>query len=91
MPISLAKTFFDEQPDLHFDVPPTVAQGNYVVVNWVGRGTHNGPLIAPSGGSIPPKGKKTTVPGSTALEIEGGKVTHTWIYWDMVTPLGQLV
>jgi steroid delta-isomerase-like uncharacterized protein len=82
--------FITSFPDLHFDVRLTVAQGDHVVVNWVGTGTHTGPLTTPSGGTIPPTGKKATVPGSTTFEIKGGKVTHSWVHWDMVTLLGQL-
>ena len=77
--------FLTAFPDLHFDVRLTVAQGDYVVVHWVGTGTHNGPLTTPSGGTIPPTGKKAVVPGSSTLEIKDGKVTHNWIHWDMVT------
>ena len=82
--------FFTAFPDLHFDVTQIVAQGDYVVLNWSGSGTHTGPLTTPSGGTIAPTGKKSSVPGSTTLEIKGGKITHTWIYFDMASLLGQL-
>ncbi len=82
--------FITAFPDLHFDVALTVAQADYVVVNWVAIGTHTGPLTTPSGATVPPTGRKATVPGSSTLEIKGGQVTHNWIYWDMVGLLGQL-
>jgi predicted ester cyclase len=82
--------FITAFPDLHFDVRLTVAQGDNVVVNWVGTGTHTGPLTTPSGAKVPPTGKKATVPGSTTLEIKGGKATRQWIHWDMASLLGQL-
>ena len=82
--------FITAFPDLHFDIKLTVAQGDHVVVNYVGTGTHTGPLTTPSGGTIPPTGKKAAVPGSNTLEIKNGKITHSWVYFDMVTLLGQL-
>jgi len=82
--------FLTAFPDLHFDVTQIIAQDDYVVVNWKGVGTHQGPLVTPSGNSIPPTGKKSTVPGSSTFEIKHGKIVSSRIYWDMVTLLGQL-
>jgi steroid delta-isomerase-like uncharacterized protein len=82
--------FLTAFPDLHFDVTLTVAQGDHVVVNWVGSGTHTGPMLTPSGNSIPPTGKKAVTPGSSTLEIKNGKVTRNQVYFDMATLLGQL-
>ena len=82
--------FMTAFPDLHFDVMHTVAQDESVVLMWTGTGTHTGPLTTPTGNKIPPTGKKATVPGSSAFEIKNGKITRAWVYWDMVTLLGQL-
>jgi steroid delta-isomerase-like uncharacterized protein len=82
--------FLTAFPDLHFDTMHSVAQGDSVVLHWTGTGTHTGPLTTPTGNMIPPTGKKATVPGSTTFEIKNGKITRSWIYWDMVTLLGQL-
>ena len=82
--------FLTAFPDLHFDVTLTIAQGDYVVQHWTGTGTHTGPLPTPSGGTIPPTGKKATVMGSTTTEIKNGKITRGWNFWDMAGLLGQL-
>ena len=82
--------FITAFPDLHWDIRLTVAQGDHVVVNWVGTGTHNGPLTTPTGNTIPPTHKKATVPGSSTFEIKNGKITRSVVYFDMVTLLGQL-
>ena len=82
--------FLDAFPDLHFDITLTLAQGDYVVQNWTGTGTHSGSLPTPSGGTIPPTGKSATVLGSTTLEIKNGKITRGWNFWDMASLLGQL-
>lgn len=77
-------------PDIHFEVTRTIAQGDFVVVHWTGTGTHTGPMRTPSGGTIPPTGKKGMVSGSSTFEIKNGKIVHGWTYWDMTALLGQL-
>jgi steroid delta-isomerase-like uncharacterized protein len=82
--------FLTAFPDLHFNILKTMADGDHVVMEWTGTGTHKGPLVAPSGNSTPPTGKKATVRGSSTFEIMNGKVTASRTYWDMVELLGQL-
>jgi steroid delta-isomerase-like uncharacterized protein len=82
--------FIDAFPDLHFEPTQKIAQGDWVVVNWVGSGTHNGGLRTPTGEVIPPTGKKAMVPGSTTYQIKNGKAVYVHTYWDMVTLLAQL-
>jgi steroid delta-isomerase-like uncharacterized protein len=82
--------FITAFPDLNFELTQKIAQGEYVVINWIGRGTHNGNLRTPTGGTIPPTGKKAAVHGSTTYQITNGKVVRSWIFWDMVSLLSQL-
>ena len=82
--------FIDAFPDLHFDIRHTIAQGDFVVVNWIGSGTHTGGLRTPTGAVIPPTGKKAMVPGSTTYQFKGGKAIQSWLHWDMTTLLAQL-
>lgn len=82
--------FFEAFPDLHFDIRHTIAQGDYVVVNWMASGTHTGGLRTPTGAVLPPTGKKAMVPGSTTYLFKGGKAAQSWVHWDMVTLLAQL-
>jgi len=77
-------------PDLHFELTQKVAQGEYVVINWVGSGTHTGPLPTPTGGTLPATGKKAAVFGSTTYQFKNGKAVKGWTYWDMVSLLSQL-
>jgi steroid delta-isomerase-like uncharacterized protein len=84
------QSFIDAFPDLHFEIRHRIAQGDFVVLNWVGSGTHNGPLTTPSGAKIPPTGKKAVVPGSTTYQFKDGKAIRSWVHWDMVTLLAQL-
>ena len=84
------KGFLDAFPDLHFDILQTIAQGDYVVINWRARGTHTGPMRAPNGDMVPPTNRKSTVEGSTTYEFRGGKIAKSKIFWDMVGMLVQL-
>ena len=82
--------FFDAFPDLHFEVTNRIADGEYVVINWMGTGTHTAPMRSPSGNMIPATGKKCLVPGSTTYNIKNGKIQKSQWYWDMATLLAQL-
>ena len=82
--------FINGFPDLHFELTQKIAQGEYVVINWIGSGTHNGPLTTPTGDTLPATGKKAVVAGSTTYQIINGKVVKGWTYWDMVSMLSQL-
>ncbi len=85
-----SQNFMTAFPGSKFEVMHTIAQGDYVVVNWKASGTHTGPLTTPSGGAIPPTGKSVTVMGSTTSQLKSGKITHSWTFWDMTSMLGQL-
>ena len=82
--------FITAFPDLRFELTQKIAQGEYVVINWVGRGTHTGPLLTPTGDTLPATGKKATIAGSTTYQIKNGKAVKGWTYWDMVSLLSQL-
>lgn len=84
------QTFLTAFPGSKFELLLTIAQGDYVVINWKASGVHTGPLQTPSGGSIPPTGKHATLMGSTTSQIKNGKVTRSWNFWDMASLLGQL-
>lgn len=87
---SYLQGFLDAFPDLHFELTHRIAQGDFVVVNWVGTGTHQGPLRTPSGDSVPATGRKGATFGSNTMEFENGKVLRNRSYWDMVAFLAQL-
>jgi len=77
-------------PDSRFELLLTIAHGDYVVTHWKASGTHTGPLMTPSGGTLPPTGKAATVMGSTTTEVKNGKATRGWTFWDMASLLLQL-
>jgi steroid delta-isomerase-like uncharacterized protein len=84
------QNFLTAFPGSKFEVLLTLVQGDYVVTNWKVSGVHTGPLQTPSGGSIPPTGKKILLTGSTTAQVKNGKVVHDSSFWDMSSLLGQL-
>jgi predicted ester cyclase len=84
------QNFLTAFPGSKFEVVLTVTQGDYVVTNWKVSGVHTGPLQTPSGGTIPPTGKRASLTGSSTAQVKNGKVVHSWNFWDLASLLGQL-
>jgi steroid delta-isomerase-like uncharacterized protein len=72
-------------PDLNFTHEDTLSEGDRVMIRWIMRGTHNGPLM-----SIPATGKPVTVAGIDVFRIAGGKIVELWQYWDQLGMQQQL-
>lgn len=80
-------------PDLNFwGVTDLIAEGDYVVGQWEGGGTHTGPAFADFlMGALPPAtGRKMHFTGTTVLKIKDGKITEEVGLDDGVTALRQL-
>ncbi len=84
------QAYLNAFPDLHFTIDRTIAQGDYVVLDWTATGTQSGPLVAPGGPTLPATHKKATTHGSNTFEIKNGMITHSWVYFDQVSLLSQL-
>jgi steroid delta-isomerase-like uncharacterized protein len=81
---------FDRFPDFHIDVAETIAQGDYVVINFTVSGTNEGALQMPTGETVPPTGRKVVAAGSNTLQFKDGKVARNSIYYDQLGVLAQL-
>ncbi len=77
-------------PDLHFEINLTVAQGDYIVVDWSAEGTHQGVFHTPAGASIAPTERTAKMVGSHTFELKNGKIAHSWFFTDMASLLAQL-
>src|SRR5215469_12686573 len=80
-------------PDLKFwGTADLIAEGDYVVGQWEGGGTHNGPAFSDFlAGSLPAKsGRKMHFTGTTVLRLENGKIVEEVGLDDGVTALTQL-
>jgi predicted ester cyclase len=80
-------------PDLHFwGAAELIAEGDYVVGQWDGGGTHTGPAFGDFlVGSLPAAtGRKMRFTGTTVLKIEGGRIISEIGLDDGVKALTQL-
>jgi predicted ester cyclase len=80
-------------PDLNFwGTAALIAEGNYVVGQWEGGGTHTGPAFNDFlvGGLPAATGRKMHFTGTTVLKVINGKIVEEIGLDDGVTALTQL-
>ncbi|HET7886518.1 MAG TPA: ester cyclase [Bradyrhizobium sp.] len=85
--------FRDAFPDLNFwGTADLIAEGDYVVGQWEGGGTHTGPAFTDLlAGSVPAaSGRKMRFTGMTVLKVVDGKIVQEIGLDDGVTALTQL-
>jgi len=76
-------------PDARVTVDNVITQGDYVVVEFTGRGTHTGPLSTPAG-DIPATGRSVTLQFLDLFEFKGDKVHAQRTYFDTGSMMAQL-
>ena len=87
------KDFRDAFPDLHFGgTAELIAEGDYVVGQWEGGGTHTGPAFGDFlvGGLKASTGKTMRFSGTTVLKVVNGEIAEEIGLDDGVTALTQL-
>jgi steroid delta-isomerase-like uncharacterized protein len=72
-------------PDLRLEAEHLIAEGDSVVLHWVGRGTHDGEFMG-----MPPSGTKVTARGLDIYRIANGRVVEHWGYPDVPGLMAQL-
>jgi steroid delta-isomerase-like uncharacterized protein len=77
-------------PDAQGTVDAEFACGDRAVMEVTWRGTHDGPLGLPTGGAIPPSGRKIEVPAAQVCRIEDGRLAEVNHYFDMLSLLEQI-
>lgn len=80
-------------PDLHFwGAAELIAEGDYVVGQWEGGGTHTGPAFSDFlAGALPAAtGHKMHFTGTTVLRLKDGQIVEELGLDDGVTALTQL-
>ena len=80
-------------PDLNFwGTADLIAEGDYVVGQWEGGGTHTGPAFNDflAGGLPATTGRKMRFTGTTVLKVIDGKIVEELGLDDGVTALTQL-
>jgi steroid delta-isomerase-like uncharacterized protein len=82
--------FLTALPDAKVELTNVVAAGEgWVFTEHIGRGTHTGALVGPSG-TIPPTGRRIELPVGELLRVEEGKITLLHAYYDGATLMRQL-
>lgn len=76
-------------PDGRTEVTRVCAGENTVVLEFAGRGTHQGPFATPAG-EIPPTGRRIDVPFCEVFDFRDGQLVAGRIYFDATTLLRQL-
>ncbi|QWZ08450.1 ester cyclase [Nocardioides panacis] len=76
-------------PDGRVTIDTLVADGDRVVVEFTGRGTHTGTFVT-SMGEIPPTGKSVTLKLCDVVEVANGKVRAQRSYLDTGSMMAQL-
>lgn len=89
---AFATKFRDAFPDLNFwGTAELLAEGDYVIGQWEGGGTHTGPAFSdlPVGGLPANSGTTMHFTGVTILKVENGLITEEKGLDDGVTMLQQ--
>ena len=79
----------DGFPDGRVTIDSIVAEGDRVVVEYTGRGTHTGTLKT-SMGDIPATGRSVTLTMCDVIDLEKGKVKAQRSYFDTGNMMAQL-
>jgi len=72
-------------PDLILEAADLVAEGDSVVLHWIGRGTHEGEFMG-----LPPSGARVEARGLDLYRVADGRVVEHWGYPDVGGLMAQL-
>jgi predicted ester cyclase len=67
-------------PDIHFEVLHVLAEGDHILIHWMGSGTHSERLATLTGETVPPTRRRVRVSGAELSEVRDGKIVHHWSY-----------
>ncbi len=76
-------------PDGTVEITNVIADGDWVVVEFINSGTNTGPLQTAIG-DFPPTNRKIEVKYCSVMQIKNGKVISGRDYYDVSTNLRQL-
>jgi steroid delta-isomerase-like uncharacterized protein len=79
------KSVFTAFPNLHYTLVNEVEKDGKLVLHWLSKGNHQGPLM-----KIPATGKNVFIHGMSILQLENGKITHGIVMWDLAGVLRQI-
>ncbi len=83
-------TFTEAFPGSQLEITNAFGTEDEVVIEYVGRGTHKGPLHLHSGQHIPATGRSAEARFCNVYKFRNGKVISVHTYYDLRTMLQQL-
>lgn len=83
------QNWIDAFSDASTEVTAVHAGDGFAVVEFTGRGTHDGTLRSPTG-DVPPTGRFVENRFCEVVRIQNGKVSGSRTYLDLVTMMSQL-
>lgn len=87
--IAALQSWKKAMPDARGSVRNIFAGHNFVTVEVIWKGAHNGTVITLTG-MIPASGKSHTTPSGRILQFEDNKIKESRHYFDMITFLTQI-
>ncbi|HSL28203.1 MAG TPA: ester cyclase [Anaerolineales bacterium] len=81
----LLQTYWQAFPDLTFQVTGTIVEGRRLVIIWIAKGTHQGPIM-----NIPPTGRKLEIRGVSILDVQDGLIVRSKYIWDVAGMLRHM-
>lgn len=88
--VAYLQTFVDALPDLGWESCAEYESGNTGIdEGWV-VGTNTGPLVTPTGDTIPPSGRSLRLRSVDIATVEGGEIVRHHFYYDQMEFLTQL-
>ncbi len=88
--LAVAKGWKGAFPDAKGTVTSELESGDVAVIEITWSGTQTGPLLTPTGDTIPATGKKINIPAVQIVRTANGKVAETRHYFDLMTMMAQL-
>jgi len=79
------RSVFTAFPNLHYSLVDHVEKDGKLVLHWLAKGNHQGPLMR-----IPATGKNVFIHGMSILTFENGKIKHGQVMWDLAGVLRQI-
>jgi len=81
---------FKAFPDFRVVSERSFGQGDWIVEEGVGLGTHSGPLEVPGAPPIPATNRPVRIPYAFIAKVDGGKFAETHLYSNVAGLLAQL-
>lgn len=79
------RSVFTAFPNLHYTLVDQIEQDGKLVLHWLAKGNHQGPLM-----KIPATGKNVFIHGMSILQLENDKIRYGRVLWDMAGVLRQI-